>query len=45
MGDNVPGKVPFKSLDINEDALQLNYSQRGVSVIKLDGNLVGELLP
>ena len=43
--NNAPSSVPVETLLIYQDALQLRNGKRRVSVVKLDGNLVGELLP
>ena len=40
--DNVPSHVPLETLDISKDALQLDNGQGGVSVVELNGNLIGE---
>lgn len=44
-GDDVPTLVPRKTFNIDKDSLQLNNRKCRVSVIKLDRNLIGELLP
>lgn len=45
VGDNVPSLIPLETLEINKDALQLDNGKRGVGIIELDGNLIGELAP
>lgn len=43
--NDIPSLIPLKSLNINQNALQLNDGKRRVSVIELDSNLLRELLP
>lgn len=43
--NNAPSSVPVETLLIYQDALQLRNGKRRVSVVELNGNLVGELLP
>ena len=45
VGDNVPSLVPFESLEINQDTLELNNGQRRMGIVQLDGHLVRELSP
>jgi transposase-like protein len=43
--NNAPCSVPIKTLVVNQDTLQLWDGKSRVSVVELNGNLVGELLP
>lgn len=43
--NNLPSLIPFKSLNINQDALQLNNGKRRMSIVELDSNLLRELPP
>jgi hypothetical protein len=40
---HLPGGVPFQSFDIDQQTHQLSDGQRGMSVIQLNGHLVGEI--
>lgn len=44
-GDDIPGKIPLQMLNVNENTLQLDNSKRGMSIVELDGNLIGEFDP
>jgi hypothetical protein len=41
----VPRIVPLQALNIDEDPQKLGDGESWVSVVELDGNRVGELLP
>ena len=43
--DNIPSSVPFKTFQIDQDALELNNGQRRVGIVQLDSNLICEVLP
>jgi hypothetical protein len=43
--DDAPGLVPLQTLKVDQDAQQFRDRKRWVSVVKLNGDLVGEVLP
>ncbi len=45
LGNDGPSFVPLETLEVNEDALQLDNRQRRVGIVELDGDLLGEFLP
>lgn len=45
LAHDVPGIIPVKALNIDENSLQLRNRHGRVRVIKLDGDLGGEVLP
>ena len=42
LGDNVPCLIPIKTLQIDQDALQLDNGQSRMGVVELDSHLVWE---
>ena len=44
-GDNRPRVVPSELLLVDEDALKLGDRDRGVRVVELDGDRLGEVFP
>ena len=45
LGDDVPGLVPRQFVFVVENAHELDHGQRGMGVVELDRDLVGEVAP
>ena len=42
---NLPCNIPLEIFDIDEDTLQLDDGERGMGIVQLNGDLIGELCP
>ena len=44
-GDDLPGLFPGQTVHIVQESLKLDHGDRRVGVVKLDGNLLGKIVP